>query len=176
MTTQPRFSQESRQKIAQINPPFLVSLISPRNICSSPPQGPPISTPFPTSTSKTPTRPLRPASARHHHHHSVRKNKEESSRKSSPPPASPYRLPAIVPPPGRPSGGRVAGFGAGPGPGTPMASPEQEAAVAEAVVEDVMRLQGGGGGGAGGWETVGTRRNIDIAWRKAEEAGEFVSW
>ncbi|PAN43745.1 hypothetical protein PAHAL_8G255400 [Panicum hallii] len=61
-----------------------------------------------------------------------------------------------------------------------MASPEQEAAVAEAVVEDVMRLQGGGGGGAGGWETVGTRRNIDIAWRKAEEAAirryEAANW
>ena len=60
-----------------------------------------------------------------------------------------------------------------------MASPEQEAAVAEAVVEDVMRRQGGGGGGAGGvggGETVRTRRNIDIAWRKAEEAGELVSW
>ena len=55
MTTQPRFSQESRQKIAQINLPFLVSLISPRNICSSPPQTPPISTPFPTPTSKIPT-------------------------------------------------------------------------------------------------------------------------
>jgi len=56
-----------------------------------------------------------------------------------------------------------------------MASPEQEAAVAEAVVEDETRLQGGGGGGAGGvggGETVRTRRNIDIAWRKAEEAGE----
>jgi len=58
-----------------------------------------------------------------------------------------------------------------------MASPEQEAALAEAVVEDETRLQGGGGGGAGGGgggggETMGTRRNIDIAWRKAEEAGE----
>ena len=54
-------------------------------------------------------------------------------------------------------------------------APEQEAAVAEAVVEDVMRRQGGGGGcagGVGGGETVRTRRNIDIAWRKAEEAGE----
>ena len=61
-----------------------------------------------------------------------------------------------------------------------MASPEQEAALAEAVVEDETRLQGGGGGGAGGGggggETMGTRRNIDIAWRKAEEAGELVSW
>ena len=57
-----------------------------------------------------------------------------------------------------------------------MASPEQEAAVAAAVVEDVMRQQGGGcggsGGGGGGGDTVGSWRNLDLAWRKAEEAGE----
>jgi hypothetical protein len=54
-----------------------------------------------------------------------------------------------------------------------MASPEQEAAVAAAIVEDVMRQQGGGcGGSGGGGDTVGSWRNLDIAWRKAEEAGE----
>jgi hypothetical protein len=53
-----------------------------------------------------------------------------------------------------------------------MASPEQEAAVAAAIVEDVMRQQGGGCGGSGGGDTVGSWRNLDIAWRKAEEAGE----
>ncbi|RLM69654.1 hypothetical protein C2845_PM17G14620 [Panicum miliaceum] len=65
-----------------------------------------------------------------------------------------------------------------------MASPDQEAAVTEAVVEDGTRLQGGGGGaaggGGGGGETVVTRRNIDIAWRKAEEAAirryEAANW
>lgn len=44
--------------------------------------------------------------------------------------------------------------------------------MAAAVVEDVMPQQGGGCGGAGGGDTVGSWRNIDIAWRKAEEAGE----
>ncbi|XP_022685311.1 kinesin-like protein KIN-14P [Setaria italica] len=61
---------------------------------------------------------------------------------------------------------------------------EQEEAVAAAVVEDVMRLHGGGGGGGagggGGGETVGSWRNIDIAWRKAEEAAirryEAANW
>ena len=53
-----------------------------------------------------------------------------------------------------------------------MASAEQEAAVAAAVVEDVMRQQGGGYGSTGGGDTVGSWRNIDIACRKAEEAGE----
>lgn len=58
-----------------------------------------------------------------------------------------------------------------------MASPEQGAEVAAAIVEDVMRLHGEGGtvAGVGGGETVGAWRNIDIAWRKAEEAGELVS-
>lgn len=60
------------------------------------------------------------------------------------------------------------------------ASPEQEAAVAAAVVEDVMRMHaeggvGGGGGGVEVGETVGSWRNIDIAWRKAEEAGELAA-
>ncbi|CAD6255819.1 unnamed protein product [Miscanthus lutarioriparius] len=55
-----------------------------------------------------------------------------------------------------------------------MASPEQEAAVAAAVVEDVMRQQGGGcGGSGGGGDTVGSWRNLDIAWRKSEEAGNL---
>ncbi|WVZ88691.1 hypothetical protein U9M48_035181 [Paspalum notatum var. saurae] len=55
-----------------------------------------------------------------------------------------------------------------------MASPELEAPVAAAVVEDVVRLHGEGGGG----EAVGSWRNIDIAWRKqrkpdlAEEPSE----
>ncbi|KAL6907825.1 hypothetical protein ACP4OV_001995 [Aristida adscensionis] len=62
---------------------------------------------------------------------------------------------------------------------------QQEAAVAAAVVEDAMRMHGegvggggagggggGGGGAGGGGETVGAWRNIDIAWRKAEEAGK----
>ncbi|XP_072151682.1 kinesin-like protein KIN-14P [Setaria viridis] len=61
---------------------------------------------------------------------------------------------------------------------------EQEEAVAAAVVEDVMRLHGGGcgggAGGVGGGETVGSWRNIDIAWRKAEEAAirryEAANW
>ncbi|OQU83983.1 hypothetical protein SORBI_3005G209600 [Sorghum bicolor] len=65
-----------------------------------------------------------------------------------------------------------------------MASPEQEAAVAAAVVEDVMRQQGGGcggsGGGGGGGDTVGSWRNLDLAWRKAEEAAirryEAANW
>ncbi|KAJ1256622.1 hypothetical protein BS78_K343000 [Paspalum vaginatum] len=57
-----------------------------------------------------------------------------------------------------------------------MASPELEAPVAAAaVVEDVVRLHGEGGG-----EAVGSWRNIDIAWRKAEEASirryEAASW
>lgn len=49
--------------------------------------------------------------------------------------------------------------------------------MAAAIVEGVMRLHSGGGGGAGGvggGETVGSWRNIDIAWRKADEAGELV--
>jgi hypothetical protein len=54
-----------------------------------------------------------------------------------------------------------------------MASTEQEAAVeAAAVVEEVTRQQGKGCGVAGGGDTVGSWRNIDIAWRKADEAGE----
>ncbi|CAD6255375.1 unnamed protein product [Miscanthus lutarioriparius] len=62
-----------------------------------------------------------------------------------------------------------------------MASPEQEAAVAAAVVEDVMRQQGGGcGGSGGGGDTVGSWRNLDIAWRKSEEAAirryEAANW
>ncbi|KAK3119338.1 hypothetical protein QOZ80_9BG0718300 [Eleusine coracana subsp. coracana] len=63
-----------------------------------------------------------------------------------------------------------------------MASPEQGAAVAAAVVENVMRLhsEGGVGLGVGGGETVGAWRNIDIAWRKAEEAAirryEAANW
>ncbi|GJN05109.1 hypothetical protein PR202_ga22714 [Eleusine coracana subsp. coracana] len=63
-----------------------------------------------------------------------------------------------------------------------MASPEQGAAVAAAVVENVMRLhsEGGVGVGVGGGETVGAWRNIDIAWRKAEEAAirryEAANW
>ncbi|GJN25814.1 hypothetical protein PR202_gb13694 [Eleusine coracana subsp. coracana] len=63
-----------------------------------------------------------------------------------------------------------------------MASPEQGAAVAAAVVENVMRLhsEGGVGVGGGGGETVGAWRNIDIAWRKAEEAAirryEAANW
>jgi kinesin family protein C2/C3 len=50
---------------------------------------------------------------------------------------------------------------------------ERESAVAAAVVEDVMRLHVGGCSGEGGGETVGSWRKMDIAWRKAEEAGEF---
>jgi kinesin family protein C2/C3 len=51
---------------------------------------------------------------------------------------------------------------------------ERESAVAAAVVEDVMRLHVGGcSGEGGGGETVGSWRKMDIAWRKAEEAGEF---
>ncbi|KAL5203691.1 hypothetical protein ABZP36_008562 [Zizania latifolia] len=63
-----------------------------------------------------------------------------------------------------------------------MATPEREAVVvATAVVEDVLRLHGeGGGGGGGGGEVVGMGRNIDIAWRKAEEAAirryEAANW
>ncbi|KAG8090301.1 hypothetical protein GUJ93_ZPchr0011g27520 [Zizania palustris] len=62
-----------------------------------------------------------------------------------------------------------------------MASPEREAVVvATAVVEDVLRLHGEGGGGGGLGEVVGTGRNIDIAWRKAEEAAirryEAANW
>nr|CAB3492209.1 unnamed protein product [Digitaria exilis] len=62
------------------------------------------------------------------------------------------------------------------------ASPELEETVAAAVVEDVMRLHEdcGGGGGVGVGEMVGSWRNIDIAWRKAEEAAirryEAANW
>jgi kinesin family member C2/C3 len=58
-----------------------------------------------------------------------------------------------------------------------MESPEQGAAIAAAVVEEMTRLHGEGVAGAEvrGGETVGAWRNIDIAWRKAEEAGELVS-
>ncbi|CAL4990494.1 unnamed protein product [Urochloa decumbens] len=64
------------------------------------------------------------------------------------------------------------------------ASPVQETAVAAAVVEDVLRMHGGGGcggaGGVGGVDTVGSWRNIDIAWRRAEEAAirryEAANW
>jgi hypothetical protein len=58
-----------------------------------------------------------------------------------------------------------------------MESPEQGAAIAAAVVEDVTRLHEEGVAGAEvrGGETVGAWGNIDIAWRKAEEAGELVS-
>jgi hypothetical protein len=56
-----------------------------------------------------------------------------------------------------------------------MASTEQEVAVdAAAVVEEVTRQQGKGCGVAGGGDTVVSSRNIDIAWSKADEAGE--SW
>lgn len=57
-----------------------------------------------------------------------------------------------------------------------MASEQETAvAVATAVVEDVVLQQGGGwAAAAGGGETAGARRNINIAWRKAEEAGESV--
>ncbi|ONM27395.1 P-loop nucleoside triphosphate hydrolase superfamily protein with CH (Calponin Homology) domain [Zea mays] len=62
-----------------------------------------------------------------------------------------------------------------------MASTEQEAAVeAAAVVEEVTRQQGKGCGVAGGGDTVGSWRNIDIAWRKADEAAirryEAANW
>ncbi|OEL30028.1 Kinesin-4 [Dichanthelium oligosanthes] len=64
-----------------------------------------------------------------------------------------------------------------------MASPEQEAAVTAAVVENVMQMHWGEGesaGGVGGGETVGSWRNIDIAWRKAKEAAirryEAANW
>ncbi|WVZ49912.1 hypothetical protein U9M48_001229 [Paspalum notatum var. saurae] len=56
-----------------------------------------------------------------------------------------------------------------------MASPELETPVAATVVDDVTRLHGDGGG-----EAVGSWRNIDIAWRKAEEASirryEAANW
>jgi hypothetical protein len=157
-------------------PIFSLSKFSKKYICmpalkvlrfplASPPDGPPSKTPPALSVSRAPPP----------QYHFVRKNKGESSRKSSPPPASPPLLPVIAPPPERPSRGRVVGFGAGPGPGPdpPMASTEQEAAVeAAAVVEEVTRQQGKGCGVAGGGDTVGSWRNIDIAWRKADEAGE----
>ncbi|KAF8668131.1 hypothetical protein HU200_052419 [Digitaria exilis] len=94
---------------------------------------------------------------------SVRKNKEESSRRSSPPPAFPSRHPAI------------ALLAAVRSPGS--AEVLLEETVAAAVVEDVMRLHEGcgGGGGVGVGEMVGSWRNIDIAWRKAEEAGELAA-
>ncbi|KAL6653723.1 hypothetical protein ACP70R_008647 [Stipagrostis hirtigluma subsp. patula] len=66
-----------------------------------------------------------------------------------------------------------------------QAEPEAAVAAAAAVVEDVTRTHGEGGGGAGGGgggggETVGAWRNIDIAWRKAEEAAirryEAANW
>lgn len=152
-----------------IEPPFLVSLNSPRNICANQPSKSSDFHSLPRPDLKNTNPALSAPRAPPPPYHSVRRNKEASS----PPSASPPLLPAIAPPPGRPSGGRVAGFGAGPGPGPPMASPEQEAAVAAAIVEDVMRQQGGGcGGSGGGGDTVGSWRNLDIAWRKAEEAGE----
>jgi|UniRef100_A0A804LSX2 hypothetical protein len=78
-----------------------------------------------------------------------------------------------MPPHKRPNRGRVTGFGAGPGPDPPMASMEQEATVdAAAVVEEVTRQQGKGYDVAGGGDTVVSSRNIDIAWRMADEAGE----
>jgi hypothetical protein len=56
-----------------------------------------------------------------------------------------------------------------------MASPEREAVAAAAVVEDVLRMHGEGfsGGVGGGGEVVVMGRNIDMAWRKAEVAGEL---
>jgi kinesin family protein C2/C3 len=56
-----------------------------------------------------------------------------------------------------------------------MASPEQEAVAAAAVVEDVLRMHGEGFAGVsgGGGEVVVLGRNIDMAWRKAEVAGEL---
>lgn len=58
-----------------------------------------------------------------------------------------------------------------------MASPEREAVAATAVVEDVLRMHGEGlGGGGGVGEVVAMGRNIDMAWRKAEVAGELFCW
>ncbi|KAF0896475.1 hypothetical protein E2562_024336 [Oryza meyeriana var. granulata] len=62
-----------------------------------------------------------------------------------------------------------------------MGSPEGEAVVVAtaAVVEDVLRAHGEGGGGGVG-EVVGMGRNIDMEWRKAEEAAirryEAANW
>ncbi|TKW31068.1 hypothetical protein SEVIR_2G080900v4 [Setaria viridis] len=61
------------------------------------------------------------------------------------------------------------------------AQEQEEAAVATAIVEVVMRLHdSGGAGGVGGGEMVGSWRNIDIAWHKAEEAAirryEAANW
>ena len=54
-----------------------------------------------------------------------------------------------------------------------MASPGREAV---AAVEDVLRIHGEGltGGAEGGGEVVVMGRNIDMAWRKAEVAGELL--
>jgi hypothetical protein len=56
-----------------------------------------------------------------------------------------------------------------------MGSPERDAEAAAAVVEDVLRMHGEGlaGGSGGGGEVVVLGRNIDMAWRKAEVAGEL---
>ena len=53
-----------------------------------------------------------------------------------------------------------------------MASPEQEAV---AAVEDVLRMHGDGFmvDAGGGGDVVALGRNIDMAWRKAEVAGEL---
>ena len=54
---------------------------------------------------------------------------------------------------------------------------EREAVAATAIEEDMLRMHGerlGGGGGVG--EVLVMGRNIDMAWRKAEVAGELFSW
>ena len=57
-----------------------------------------------------------------------------------------------------------------------MASPEREAVAATAIVEDVLRMHGEGlGAGWGVGQVLVMGRNIDMAWRKAEVAGELFS-